>query len=91
MSFTVTPADLGALAGSLSGLLSDLEAAASSMRSVDLGAPENSLLSGALDAFVDEWFLGIGQSRARLEQLATRLAAAGDNYRSVDESVASSI
>lgn len=87
-SFQVTPADLQSLAGQLSGLLGELEQAASRIPAGGADAAQNVQLEQAITGFLSEWLGDLDRLRTKLGTLAHRLDAAGSSYEASESSLA---
>jgi uncharacterized protein YukE len=88
-AFEVTPSDLQSLAGQLSGLLGELESAAANVSSGASGAAQNSVLESSIEGFLSDWSNSLQSLKTKLNEVATRLGAAGANYEGTDGDIAS--
>lgn len=88
-TFEVTPADLHALAGRLSGLLGELESASGAIRSGAAGAAQNAKLEGSIESFLGDWNGGLKSLQHDLSAVAERLAAAGNVYEAAEGEIGS--
>jgi uncharacterized protein YukE len=88
-AFEVTPRELQSLANQLSGLLAELEQAATNVRSDASAAAQNGQLEQAIDTFLADWSDSVQTFKTKLNQITTRLSGAGEHYASTDSDVAS--
>lgn len=90
-AFEVTPARLQSLAGQLTGLLSELEQAACSIRADAAGAAQNGQLEGAINGFLNDWSTALDSLQAKLSELGRRLETAGAAYQSTESELVSDL
>ncbi len=86
-TFQVTPSDLHALAGQLSGLLGELADASGSIHSGAAGAAQNGKLEGAIESFLGDWSSGLESVRQELSEVAQRLDTAAGAYEGTEGNV----
>ena len=86
-AFEVTPAQLQSLAGQLTGLLSELETAGGTVRSVSGEPAGHTALETAIESFVDEWSATVELLHEKLSTLSTRLGAAGSSYEDSEQEI----
>jgi uncharacterized protein YukE len=89
-AFEVTPSELDALAGQLSGLLSELSAATAIVSSSSSGAAQNGQLEAAIDSFASGWRSGLGDLQRKLDEFSSRLKAAAAGYQGAEDGIAGS-
>jgi uncharacterized protein YukE len=87
-AFEVTPSELQSLASQLTGLLGELETAASNVSSDAAGAAQNPQLESAIDGFLADWSHSVQSLKAKLTEVADRLSAAGGGYAGTDSDIA---